>query len=71
MSCQDPVHAPILFNGGIGETAYQRDPLYMQWITDADGSRHPGGRVLRDLESANFPYQWGVWTTAHARAALQ
>ena len=56
MSCQDPIHAEILYNAG----DYTRRNLY-DYPDEAD----------KALAHANFPYQWGVYVTAYARKALQ
>lgn len=56
MSCQDPIHAEILYNAG----DYTRRNLY-DYPEEAD----------KALAHANFPYQWGVYVTAYARKALQ
>ena len=55
MSAQDPIHAEILYDDGV----YSRS----SYDTLAD--------VEKTLKKAKFPYQWGVYTTAYARAALQ
>lgn len=56
MSCQDPIHSEILYDGG----EYTRVNLY-DIPNKADEA----------LRKAHFPYQWGVYVTAYARAALQ
>lgn len=55
MSAQDPIHAEILYNDG----EYTRS----SYDTLED--------VEKTLKKAKYPYQWGVYTTAYARAALQ
>lgn len=55
MSAQDPIHAEILYDGG----EYNRS----NYNTLDD--------VAKTLHRAKFPYSWGVYTTAYARAALQ
>lgn len=57
MSAQDPVHAKIQYVGRGHENPYS--------ISD-----YESGADER-LQKAPFPYQWGVWTTALARRALQ
>lgn len=58
MSCQDPLHAAILYDDG----DYNVKDL-----------NRPGFETERDksLSAAAFPYQWGVYVTAYARQALQ
>ena len=56
MSCQDPIHAEILYDAG----NYTRLNLYEMPEKAEDA-----------LQSAAFPYQWGVYITAYARQALQ
>ena len=56
MSCQDPIHAEILYDAG----NYTRLNLYEMPEKAEDA-----------LGSAAFPYQWGVYITAYARQALQ
>ena len=55
MSSQDPIHAEIIYTDG----EYTRS----SYDTLAD--------IEKTLKKAKFPYQWGVYTTAYARAALQ
>ena len=55
MSAQDPIHAEIIYTDG----EYTRS----SYDTLAD--------VEKTLKKAKFPYSWGVYTTAYARAALQ
>ena len=58
MSCQDPLHSKILYDDG----EYN--------IADLNkiGTEEERNKALA---SAAFPYQWGVYVTAYARAALQ
>jgi hypothetical protein len=56
MSCQDPIHAEILYDNG----NYTAKNLY----DDPEEAR-------KALQRAAFPYQWGVYVTAYARKALQ
>lgn len=58
MSCQDPLHAKILYDDG----EYNINDLNKVG-TDEDREKA--------LAGAAFPYQWGVYVTAYARAALQ
>ena len=55
MSAQDPIHAEIIYTDG----EYTRS----SYDTLDD--------IEKTLKKAKFPYQWGVYTTAYARAALQ
>lgn len=56
MSAQDPIHADIRYDDGI-------------W--SVSGYNRPKDEIEKTLLKAKFPYQWGVYTTAYARAALQ
>lgn len=56
MSCQDPIHSEVLYDDG----AYTEVNLY----------DYPD-KAAKALLQAPFPYQWGVYVTAYARAALQ
>ena len=56
MSCQDPIHSEILFDGG----KYTERNLY-DFPSEAE----------KALAKAPFPYQWGVYITCYAREALQ
>ena len=56
MCAQDPIHADIRYNDGI-------------WTVS--GYNRPAEEIEKILLSAKFPYQWGVYTTAYARQALQ
>lgn len=58
MSCQDPLHARILYDDG----EYNINDLNK---VGSDEERE------KALAGAAFPYQWGVYVTAYARAALQ
>lgn len=58
MSCQDPLHARILYDDG----EYNINDLNK---VGSDEDRE------KALAGAAFPYQWGVYVTAYARAALQ
>ena len=58
MSCQDPLHAKILYDDG----EYNINDLNK---VGSDEDRE------KALAGAAFPYQWGVYVTAYARAALQ
>lgn len=55
MSAQDPVKQSILFDMGL----FRLDTV-------------PGRDIYEKYKKRAFqPYQWGVWTTAHARMALE
>ena len=55
MSAQDPVKQSILFDMGL----FRLDTV-------------PGRDIYEKYKKKAFqPYQWGVWTTAHARMALE
>lgn len=55
MSAQDPVKQSILFDMGL----FRLDTM-------------PGREIYEKYKKRAFqPYQWGVWTTAHARMALE
>lgn len=55
MSAQDPVKQSILFDMGL----FRLDTV-------------PGREIYEKYKKRAFqPYQWGVWTTAHARMALE
>ena len=56
MSCQDPIHAEIRYDGG----AYTNVNLY----------DFPD-KAEKALQDAPFPYQFGVYCTAYARESLQ
>lgn len=56
MSCQDPIRAECLYNNG----EYTTRNLY-DFPDEAE----------KALQTAPFPYQWGVYVTALAREALQ
>ena len=56
MSAQDPIHADIKYDDGI-------------WTVS--GYDRPKEEIEKTLLKAKFPYQWGVYTTAYARQALQ
>jgi len=56
MSCQDPIHAEILYDDG----KYTNRNLY-DYPEEAE----------KALRNANFPYQWGVYVCSLARFALQ
>lgn len=60
MSAQDPGKIMTLFTGSIFATQLEVDETYTKEKAFEDGVSH-----------ATLPYQWGVWTTAHARARLQ
>ncbi len=51
-----------------------QDPIHQE-IKYVDGeyirSDYDSGKADEALQKANFPYQWGVYTTAYAREALQ
>ena len=57
MSATDPIHQEILYKSG----NYQRSSY--ETMTKED--------KVKALKQAPFPYQWGVYTTALARAQLQ
>lgn len=57
MSATDPIHQEILYKGG----EYQRSSY--DTLTAEEKAKA--------LKNAPFPYQWGVYTTALARAQLQ
>lgn len=57
MSAQDPVHQHIHFDCGAQEEYTAED--------------YNSQDCAKNLGKANFPYQWGVYTTAYARQALQ
>ena len=57
MSATDPIHQEILYNSG----QYSRSSY--DTMTEKE--------IEKALMSAPFPYQWGVYTTALARAQLQ
>lgn len=57
MSATDPIHQEIKYNGG--------DYLRSSYETMSQEE------ILKALKNAAFPYQWGVYTTAYARAQLQ
>lgn len=56
MSAQDPIHADVRYDNGI-------------WTVS--GYDRPVDELNKTLLKAKFPYQWGVYTTAYARQALQ
>ena len=56
MSAQDPIHADVKYDDGI-------------WTVS--GYNRPKEEIEKTLLKAKFPYQWGVYTTAYARQALQ
>lgn len=56
MSAQDPIHADIKYDDGT-------------WTVS--GYDRPKEEIEKTLLKAKFPYQWGVYTTAYARQALQ
>lgn len=59
-------------NGIYGMSA--QDPIHAEILyNDGEYSRsdYNTGDAERVLKKAKFPYQWGVYTTAYARAALQ
>ena len=56
MCAQDPIHADIRYDDG-------------KWTVS--GYNRPAEEIEKILLSAKFPYQWGVYTTAYARQALQ
>lgn len=57
MSCQDPLHAKILYDDGN--------------YTIQDLNKGTDEERKSALTGAAFPYQWGVYVTAYARQALQ
>ena len=57
MSATDPIHQEIKYNGG-------------DYLRSSYESMSPE-EILKALKNAAFPYQWGVYTTAYARAQLQ
>ena len=57
MSATDPIHQEIKYKGG----EYARSSY--DTMTEEE--------KIKALKSAPFPYQWGVYTTAYARAQLQ
>lgn len=61
MSCQDPVHQNIELH--LEDTDNQGGEFHQ--------SDYNSANVEKDLKKAHFPYQWGVYTTAYAREALQ
>lgn len=56
MSAQDPIHADVKYDDGT-------------WTVS--GYDRPKEEIEKTLLKAKFPYQWGVYTTAYARQALQ
>ena len=56
MSAQDPIHSDIDFDG-------------QKWTIA--GYNRTKEQIEKTLLKAKFPYQWGVYTTAYARQALQ
>ena len=56
MSAQDPIHADVEYDDGV-------------WTVS--GYDRPKEEIEKTLIKAKFPYQWGVYTTAYARQALQ
>lgn len=56
MSAQDPIHADVKYDDGV-------------WTVS--GYDRPKEEIEKTLLKAKFPYQWGVYTTAYARQALQ
>ena len=56
MSAQDPIHADVKYDDGA-------------W--SVSGYNRPKEEIEKTLLKAKFPYQWGVYTTAYARQALQ
>lgn len=58
MSCQDPLHAQILYDDGD------------YTVRDLNKIGTPE-ELEKALSGAAFPYQWGVYVTAYARQALQ
>lgn len=58
MSCQDPLHSTILYDDGEYNVA----------DLNKIGTEEERNKALA---GAAFPYQWGVYVTAYARAALQ
>lgn len=64
--------AKNLLNGIYGMSA--QDPIHMSIEYNGGEyktSDYTSEDALKQLKKAPFPYQWGVYTTAHARAALQ
>lgn len=58
MSCQDPLHAKILYDDGD------------YTVQDLNKIGTPE-ELKKALSGAAFPYQWGVYVTSYARQALQ
>lgn len=56
MSAQDPIHADVRYDDGV-------------WTVS--GYNRSEEEINDVLMKAKFPYQWGVYTTAYARQALQ
>ena len=56
MSAQDPIHSDVKYDDGV-------------WTVS--GYNRPKEEIEKVLLKAKFPYQWGVYTTAYARQALQ
>lgn len=61
MSATDPIHQEITYTPGDPEGEYHRSGY--DTMTEE--------KKIKALLGAPFPYQWGVWTTALARAQLQ
>lgn len=76
MSAQDPIHQRVEFvdENFVTDKKCQRVAKH----ADIGGesfefheSDYNSEEAVQDLARAAFPYQWGVYTTAYARAALQ
>lgn len=57
MSCTDPAKQDIIYVGG--EEPFDFDDKTIEQLIEDNN------------KNAFFPYQWGVWTTAHARRRLE
>ncbi len=75
MAATDPVRETTVYINGEWEVfdfrRYKHDDAYKAKI-DALGIDIPEEKTIEELtEKAVLPYQWGVWTTAHARMHLR
>lgn len=77
MSAQDPIHQRVEFVAEKfnTDTKSQRITVHVDFGEDRTAefreSDYNTQEAVEDLARAAFPYQWGVYTTAYARAALQ
>lgn len=77
MSAQDPIHQRVEFVDGYFQTEKKSQRIARHVDISNDEVRefiesdYNTPEALADLGKAPFPYQWGVYTTAYARQALQ